>query len=352
MKLYKQVYIAIDLHSNHSLIGFMNKQGQYIGQQRFPTTAVNLINQVTAIPAECKWLTIEQSNMAFWAAEQLRDYVDKLIVCDPRHNALISASENKNDHLDTVRLCSLLRMGSLKSIWTPEHLGIRRLFYSQMKEYQRLVKTMSIHKRQLTASLRNWGVNTTVSDGDYRDPAPIIAQLPSELLREELQAKFSFIASVSGQVHQQFKRIRQTGEQFWEIAEFQKMSGIGPVGAHTFSAYIQTPHRFRQRGQLIQFCQLGVRKFTSDGKKVGNERLSKAGHGCLKNLAHVAWKASLGSDNEVHRFYQKSLQNTGNPTHARLNTQRKILITLWSIWKNNRSYNPEKFFSGSGDSAR
>lgn len=352
MKLYKQVYIAIDLHSNHSLIGFMNKQGQYIGQQRFPTTAVNLINQVTAIPAECKWLTIEQSNMAFWAAEQLRDYVDKLIVCDPRHNALISASENKNDHLDTVRLCSLLRMGSLKSIWTPEHLGIRRLFYSQMKEYQRLVKTMSIHKRQLTASLRNWGVNTTISDGDYRDPAPIIAQLPSELLREELQAKFSFIASVSGQVHQQFKRIRRTGEQFWEIAEFQKMSGIGPVGAHKFSAYIQTPHRFRQRGQLIQFCQLGVRKFTSDGKKVGNERLSKAGHGCLKNLAHVAWNASLKSDNEVHRFYQKSLQNTGNPTHARLNTQRKILITLWSIWKNNRSYNPEKFFSGSGDSAR
>lgn len=352
MKHYKQVYIAIDLHSNHSLIGFMNDQGQYLGQQRVPTTAVNLINGVTVIPAECKWLTIEQSNMAFWAAEQLRDYVDKLIVCDPRHNALISASENKNDHLDTLRLCRLLRLGSLKPVWTPKHLGVRRLFYSQMKEYQRLVKTMSIHKRQLADSLRNWGVTTKVSPTDYRDPAGIIAQLPSEVVREELQAKFSFIELVSGQVRQQFERIRQTGTQFWEIAEFQKMSGIGPVGAHTFSAYIQTPHRFRRRGQLIQFCQLGVRKFTSDGKKVGNERLSKAGHGCLKNLAHVAWKASLGSDNEVRRFYRSSLQTTGNPTHARLNTQRKILITLWSIWKNNRSYNPEKFFSGRGDSAQ
>lgn len=352
MKVYKQVYIAIDLHSNHSLIGFMNQQGQYISQQQVPTTAVNLINQVTAIAAESKWLTIEQSNMAFWAAEQLRDYVDKLIVCDPRHNALISASENKNDHLDTLRLCRLLRLGSLKSVWTPEHLGIRRLFYSQMKEYQRLVKTMSIHKRQLAASLRNWGVNTKVLAKDYRDPGKIIAQLPSDLLREELLAKFSFIQSVSARVREQFERIRQTGEQFWEIAEFRKMSGIGPVGAHMFSAYIQTPHRFRQRGQLIQFCQLGVRKFTSDGKKVGNERLSKAGHGCLKNLAHVAWKASLGADNEVHRFYQTSLQTTGIPTHARLNTQRKILITLWSIWKNNRTYNPEKFFSGDGDSAR
>lgn len=352
MKLYKKVYIAIDLHSNHSLIGFMNEQGQYINQQQVPTNAVNLINQVSAIPAEIKWLTLEQSNMAFWAAGQLRDYVDKLIVCDPRHNALICASENKNDHLDTLRLCRLLRLGSLKPVWTPEHLGIRRLFYSQMKEYQRLVKTMSIHKRQLAASLRNWGVNITVSGRDYRDPAGIIAQLPSALLREELQAKFSFIESVSGQVRTQFDRARQTAGPFWEIAEFQKMSGIGPVGAHTFSAYIQTPHRFRRRGQLVQFCQLGVRKFTSDGKKAGNQRLSKAGHGCLKNLAHVAWKASLGSDNEVHRFYRRSLQATGTPTHARLNTQRKILITLWSIWKNNRSYNPQTFFSGRGDSAQ
>lgn len=230
MKLYKQVYIAIDLHSNHSLIGFMNKQGQYIGQQRFPTTAVNLINQVTAIPAESKWLTIEQSNIAFWAAEQLRDHVDKLIVCDPRHNALISASENKNDHLDTLRLCRLLRMGSLKPVWTPEHLGIRRLFYSQMKEYQRLVKTMSIHKRQLTASLRNWGVNTTVSARDYRDPSGIIVQLPSELLREELQAKFSFIESVSGQVRQQFKRIRQTGEPFWKLLSSRRCQEWGQWG--------------------------------------------------------------------------------------------------------------------------
>lgn len=352
MKLYKQVYIAIDLHSNRSLIGFMNKQGEYIGQQQVQTTAVNLINQVTAIPAESKWLTLEQSNMAFWAAEQLRDHVDKLIVCDPRHNALISASENKNDHLDTLRLCRLLRLGALKSVWTPKHMGVRRLFYSQMKEYQRLVKTMSIHKRQLTDSLRNWGVTTKVLAKDYRNPARLIDQLQSASLRAELQAKFSFIESVSRQVRHQFERARQTGEQFWEISEFQKMSGIGPVGAHTFSAYIQTPHRFRRRGQLIQFSQLGVRKFTSDGKKVGNERLSKAGHGCLKNLAHVAWKASLSSDNEVHQFYRRSLQTTGNPTHARLNTQRKILITLWSLWKNNRSYNPEMFYSARGDSAQ
>lgn len=352
MKTYSKVYIAIDLHSKHSMIGFMNEQGQYLGHQRVTTTSVNLINQVVAIPAEQKHLTLEQSNMAFWAAEQLHDYVDELIVCDPRHNALISRNQNKNDHLDTLRLCRLLRLGELKAIWYPKQLGIRRLFYHQVKEYQRLVKTMSIHKRQLGDSLRHWGINVKLTDKDYRTPERILCRVDSPLLREELEAKFAFIQTIIDQSRQQFARVEKTGEQFWEIGEFQKMSGIGPVGAHTFSGYLQTPHRFVRRGQLIGFCKLAVRKFTSDGKKVRNQRLSKAGHGCLKNLAHTAWKASLGGDNEVSRFYRASLQRTGNPVHARLNTQRKILITLWSLWKNKQSYHPEKFFSGNGDSAR
>jgi transposase len=352
MNTYNQAYIAIDLHSNRSMIGYMNQEGQYIGQQQVQTTAANLVNQVAAIPAKRKHLTLEQSNMAFWAAGQLCDHVDRLIVCDPRHNTLVSRSSNKNDSLDTLRLCKLLRLGELKEVWCPTQMGIRRFFYGQVKEYQRLIKTLTIHKRQLQANLRHWGINIKVVARDYSDPSRILNQIDQPLLAEEVAAKFRFIQSIGRQKEGQFNRLHQTGQEFWEIPEFQKMSGVGPVGAHTFSGYIQTPHRFRRRGQLISFCQLAVRKFTSDGKKVRNERMSRAGHGCLKNIAHIAWKTSVGKDNEVNGFYQASLARCGDPVKARLNTQRKILITLWSIWKHKRTYRPEKFFSGSGDSAQ
>jgi len=111
MKSFNEVYIAIDLHSKHSMIGYMNRQGQYMGQQHISTSKTNLINQVAAIPAERKHLTIEQANMAFWAAEFLQAHVDRLIVCDPHYNNLVSRSSHKNDHLDTLRLCKLLRLG-------------------------------------------------------------------------------------------------------------------------------------------------------------------------------------------------------------------------------------------------
>ena len=49
--------------------------------------------------------------------------------------------------------------------------------------------------------------------------------------------------------------------------------------------------------------------------------------------------------NEVSLFYDASLRRTGDPVHARLNTQRKILKVLWTIWKKDVAYNSKRFYS-------
>lgn len=347
-----QVYIAIDLHSKHSKMGYMNEQGEYLGQQGMQTTAQNLIGGVVRIPAARKFLTLEQGNMAFWAAERLRGYVDELIVCDPRQNHLISRSMVKNDDRDTYQLCQLLRLGALKPVWRPKRMGDRRLFYHQIKEYQRLNKALTTNKRQLQAMLRHWGYNQKLTKADYARPEPILDQITPAGLAREVEAKFTHIDMIARAKHEQFERITQAGRGYPEIIQFQKMSGMGPVGAHTFSGYIQTPYRFQRRGQLIRFCQLAVRKASSDGRRLRAERLSKAGHGPLKNVAHTVWKSAMKSPNEVSGFYQASLARCGDPVKARLNTQRKILITLWSIWKHNQTYSAQKFFCAGGDSPR
>ena len=353
MKNVNTVYIGIDLHSNTSTIGYMNEAGEYLGQNRVQTTAMNLINQVVAIPGHVKKLTLEQSNMAFWAADHLQHHVDELIVCDPRKNALISRGENKNDNSDTLALCTLLRLNKLTEVWRPKQLGIRRLFFHQAKEYHRLVKSMSIHKRQLQDGLRHWGIHKQATRADYKKPENLLLHLDNKLLREEFAEKIEVIRYLNQRKERQLERLMDTGKQFREIKEFLNIPGIGPIGSHTFSGYIQTPHRFRRPSQLIKFCKLAVRKFTSDGKPVRSERLSKAGHGQLKNLSHIAWKSSRSSDNEVNRYYHDVLEQSGNEVHARLATQRKILITMWALWKNKEPYNPAKFiYAPCGDSTR
>lgn len=347
---YKQIYIAVDLHHKNSVIGYMDQQGQYIEQLQIPTTAKRLRGEVAGISADCKYLTIEQGNQAFWAGQQLAPYVDRLIICDPKYNRLITHSEDKNDAVDTRRLCTLLRLGSLKEVWRPKQMGHRRLFYQQIKEYEWLNKQLVINKRRLQATLQHWGYRLEISKTDYKYPERICQQVGDPKLAGHLRHRLAHIGFLTQQKTDQLDRIVQAGSQYEEISEFQKMPGMGKVRSHTFSGYIQTPHRFANRRQVISFSKLAVVSRSSDGRRLAGEHLSKAGHSSLKNLSYGAWKTAMNGDNEVSRFYQASLERCGDPIHARLNTQRKILISLWSLWKNNQSYRPEKFGAANGAS--
>lgn len=134
------------------------------------------------------------------------------------------------------------------------------------------------------------------------------------------------------------------GERYSEIEEFQKVPGVGPFGSHLFDAFLQTPFRFSTKQKLWSYCQLGIRSQTSDGKRLGYEELDPNGRSDLKAFSYRASMAALRhGDNEVARFFEQSLERTGDRSHARLNTQRTILATLLSLWKNDSSYQSERF---------
>ena len=56
-------------------------------------------------------LTFEEGPLADWLARTLRPHVERVIVCDPRRNALIAKSGDKDDPIDAERLAQLLRGG-------------------------------------------------------------------------------------------------------------------------------------------------------------------------------------------------------------------------------------------------
>ena len=128
------------------------------------------------------------------------------------------------------------------------------------------------------------------------------------------------------------------------------MPGVGVIGAHVFVAYIQEPSRFESAQQLWRYCRLGIRDRSSDGKPLGFQQLDRCGHGGLKAISYRAWlmaiKAQRGA---VYEFYRASLQRTSDEVHARLNTQRKILHTLWVLWESQQAFDTKKFL---GDEAQ
>ena len=106
----------------------------------------------------------------------------------------------------------------------------------------------------------------------------------------------------------------------------------------------EDPTRFGKFSRLSRYCRLGIRDRTSDDKPLGFEQLDRQGIGTLKAISYRAYlQAAKRRSGPVWDFYQLSRRHTGSTTHARLNTQRKILLTLWSLWLSGTEFDPLKF---------
>ena len=196
---------------------------------------------------------------------------------------------------------------------------------------------------------RHWGVIDVFGDSVYNSEKcdAYIKQIAYRPVRSQLKRLYCLLDNSQAMLKAAFKDMKQLGRKYPEIKQFKKIPGIGDVGAHVYDAFIQTPHRFSKKNRVWKYCRLAVTDRSSDGKPLGFKRLDKSGIGALKSLSYRAFMAAMKSDNEVRRFYYRSLQRTLSRKHARLNTQRKIVSVMYSIWKKKDIYQPELFLDPS-----
>src|SRR5213596_2233495 len=119
MKRKSPVYAALDLHSRMSVLGSMNHGGKTGARIRFATEAETLRAAVTRLRQARRplFLTMEAGALTRWASGIVRPLVERLIICEPRHNRLINSNPTKSDEADVEGMCLLLRLGKLKEVW-------------------------------------------------------------------------------------------------------------------------------------------------------------------------------------------------------------------------------------------
>ena len=338
-------YAGMDIHASNTVIQTIGPNGAEVQQREVPTQADQLISWARGYWLGPLQVILEQGTHARWVASALAPWVDRLVICDPAENALVHRGGIKNDRTDAHKLARLLRLGEYKPVWW-QPLEARHLFKSRMKMYLHQRKAKAAAIQRLTHYLRHIGVRipTGQSRFSFGRAGRWIDQITSGEHRSLAEQKLAFIRYHHKQAVEIFRDIREQGNNYWEIAEFAKIPGIGPVGSHLFSALVEDPHRFARRNQVYQFCQLGIVSRSSAGQPA-RKRLDKRGYGELKATSYRAWLSAVNAkdDNEVKRFWKASSGRAASQRNARLNTQRKIINVMWSLWKNAQSYDPDKF---------
>ena len=341
------LYIAVDAHSKSCTIGVMSAVGKMLDIRRIPTTEQHLCAEFDRYEDARIRAVVEESSLASWVSQSLHSRCESMTIANPMHNQLISSHANKCDETDVESLCELLRLGSIKSVYRPEE-DDRSVFKGMVQHYHDLTKRESELKQQIKAKYLQLGI---VDTGGRRALSPMsreqfLERVGSAPMRHQIERLYQLLdltLDLQGCARDEAWSFGTS--RYPELREFVKVPGVGPIGAMTFSSYIYTPERFTSLSALYRYCRLGIRSRSSDGKALSRSRLDRCGNSELKSVAYRAWLTGMrvSGGSVISQYYERSLRRTGNPVHARLNTQRKVISVLYGIWKSGEPYRPERF---------
>ena len=146
-------YIAIDWAEKNMAIARMTKKSNKISAIDVPADLSNLKAYLKNLKGT-KVLVIEETTTSQWLYVELQDYVDRIIVCDPHRNKLLSEGP-KNDKIDATKLVTLLKAGLIKEVY---HSNNKFIYFRRLVSgYDDLVKAGVRLKNQRSSLLKCCG---------------------------------------------------------------------------------------------------------------------------------------------------------------------------------------------------
>src|SRR5437667_4476886 len=115
-------YIGLDVHQATISVAVLDSRGKLVMESIVETKAATILDFFAGLRGTLS-VTFEEGTWAAWLYDLLKPHVDKLVVCNPRKNALLKDG-NKSDRIDARKLAELLRLDNLKPVYHGE-TGVR-----------------------------------------------------------------------------------------------------------------------------------------------------------------------------------------------------------------------------------
>src|SRR6185436_11727460 len=214
-----------------------------------------------------RYLTFEEGPLASWLYRNLKEEADKVVVCDPRKNALISKGGDKDDAIDCGKLADLLAGDFLTPVHQTQDLG-REVFKQLVSRYHERVARRVSESNKIVGWLRRWGVVVTAKRfKEKADRRELLGRLPSDGEVAPVRTALEQMFLGYDQVRRQEDRLRSELTRLAKQEEFavrlEALPGISWVRASTFFVYVDTPWRFASKQALWKYLGIGLTRTTS-----------------------------------------------------------------------------------------
>lgn len=109
-------YIGLDVHQATISVVVLDYTGHLEMESIIETEAATILQLLHGLSGSL-YLTFEEGTCAAWLHDLLKPHVAKVVVCDPRKNALLKTG-NKNDRIDARKLVEVLS-AELREVLVP-----------------------------------------------------------------------------------------------------------------------------------------------------------------------------------------------------------------------------------------
>lgn len=343
-------YIAMDVHQATISVAVRDDDGKLVMESTVETKAATILDFIRGIRGSVR-VTFEEGTSAAWLHDLLKPHVSKVIVCDPRKNALLKKG-NKNDLIDARKLSDLLRAGLLSPVYHGDS-GVRTL-RELARSYFTVTKDLTRVMNRLKGLYRSWGIpcaGQTVYSKGHREEW--LGKLSEEGVRRRAKWLYDQLDSLAPLRREVRCELVKEGQKHRASALLEQIPRFGPIRSALLIALVQTPHRFRTKRQLWAYCGLALETRISGEYRISNGQIERskrqpALRGLNNNYNHdlkylFKSAATAGATSDAwSELYEALLAKGIKPHLARLTVARKIAAVVLKLWKKGGRFDREQ----------
>ena len=313
-------YIAIDWSKTNMAIARLGRNGTQARIFERPADIKEIKVYLRSIPGKTI-LTLEETTVAHWLYLELYEVVDRIVICDPYRNKLLSDGA-KTDKIDAAKLCNLLRAGLLREVFHSDN---------EFYELRRLVSAYDdVVANGVSTLNRRYSLNQGLGGDEETSSAEFILKSLDtaievyQITKQQYEKKFSWWCK-------RYKRLKNLLD----------VNGIGTIGAVKILATVVDAKRFQDSGHYLAYCGLVKLEKISGNRSYGKRkpRYSRA----LKSVYKTAAVAALKGKNPIREYYDYLIDKGVAEHNARNAVARYIAKVTYGMLKSGEKYQPYKW---------
>jgi len=317
-------YVAVDWAMSNMAIARITEKSNKITAIDVPADIKELQIYLKNLKGKI-CLTIEETTTSQWLYTELKDCVDKFIVCDPYRNKLLSEGA-KTDKIDAMKLVQLLKADLLKEVFhsSDKFIELRKI----VSAYEDTIQAGVRFKNQRSALFRAYNKN-------HKEEAEINTEADSFVLKG-LDLQIENYENERKRYQNEFSRLMRL---YPEIKRISEIPGIGGIGAVKIVSRIIDAKRFQTRNNFLSYCGLIKHEQMSGGKSYGKKKPRCCR--MMKSVFKTAVMAVIDGNNEFSDRYKYLLEDKKYAEReARSATARQIATVVYGVMKSNKRYDP------------